>query len=378
MALVRYAVHCICVGMLALSLSEFAIVERAAANDSARTSVAPAQVKPEILASIDNVLAPITLDGLLQTRQSLLRYVWKDQNPRQLQPTKVVDGSRTGNFALIDPVAAVKTIYVSSTAKLSGFTELAQRDTSECLAVWAQGHQEGVSPHAAITPGATSYLTRQWDRGCDVLIVPMPLRGDHQAIEIETAKEGVVQVGATHDGLALLETADFSAFRLFFDPLYASLNWLEKKRRPYKTISMAGVSGGGWMSVVYPALDDRITDAVSVAGSFPFFLKYMPTRGRLRDLGDWEQTYAPFYRIASYYELYLLGALGPGRSQTLVYNMIDPCCFAGDRAMIFLPKIETKARQLGLNVSGILDDTHERHDISETTIMTVLKKQNKD
>ena len=126
------------------------------------------------------------------------------------------------------------------------------------------------------------------------------------------------------------------------------------------------------MSVVYPAIDTRVQETISVAGSFPMFLKYYPTNGALRDIGDWEQHFAPFYQIASYYELYLLSADG-GRNQTLVYNVVDPCCFSGKRAVHFLPQLERKAQLLGIKLKSIIDDTSDQHDMSESAISQVLR-----
>ena len=138
---------------------------------------------------------------------------------------------------------------------------------------------------------------------------------------------------------------------------------------------MAGVSGGGWMSVVYPAIDARITEAISVAGSLPMALKLLPTEGRFRDIGDWEQNYAPFYQIASYYELYLLSALGDARRQTLVYNYVDPCCYSGSRAMAFLPQLERKASELHINLKGFIDRSHDKHDFSEAAISVMIGRE---
>jgi hypothetical protein len=331
-----------------------------------------AVVPPEaFLFNVYAALAPITEESLLQTRENLIRFVWKGLNPHELKPSAITDGPRTGNMALVAPSAPVKTIDVNSSETLSGFTEFAQHGSATCLAIWAQGH-EGDPGNAPIMDGAASYMKKQWARGCDVLIVPMPFRTQGN-ITIDVGKRGRIWIGANHDGMALIESAEFSAFRLFFDPLYATLNWLEDTGHRYKTISMAGVSGGGWMSVVYPAIDDRVTNSVSVAGSFPMYLRYLLTDKSLRDVGDWEQTYAPFYRVADYFELYLLSALGRGRHQTLVYNAEDPCCFSASRALTFLPQLERKAKALNIMLGSIIDNTQQKHDISEFVISELAK-----
>jgi hypothetical protein len=326
-----------------------------------------AEVPPEaFLFDVRAALAPITRDSLLKTRETLVQYIWKGLNPRQLRPTTITEGARTKNMALVAPSAAVKTIEVNSNEELSGFTEIAQHANSSCLAIWAQGH-EGDAGKAPILGGGASFMKKQWSRGCDVVIVPMPFRAQGN-ISLDYGSKGRIWVGASHDAMALIESQEFSAFRLFFDPLYATLNWLADTGHHYATISMAGVSGGGWMSVVYPAIDDRVTISASVAGSFPMYLRYLPTDKSLRDIGDWENTYAPFYHIADYFELYLLSALGPGRHQTLVYNAEDPCCYSANRALTFLPELERRAKELHIMLGSIIDNTQQEHDISELAI----------
>ena len=36
---------------------------------------------------------------------------------------------------------------------------------------------------------------------------------------------------------------------------------------------MIGISGGGWTTTVYPAIDTRISESFSVAGSLPLSLR---------------------------------------------------------------------------------------------------------
>jgi hypothetical protein len=361
---------------LGLAIAVFVSVVAAADGIADPSSIKPAEheVVPE-LPNLENVLRPLTAEGLTRTRQNLIRYVWKGLDPYKLKPSAVDSGARTGNIALVAAAADAKTIYVNFGENLSAFVEYAKNESSaSCLTIWAQGH-EGAPPNPLILPGAISYLTKQWARGCDLLIVPMPLRGESSVV-INTPKEGPVLVQrAVHDALALIDTPDFSAFRLFFDPLFAAMNWLEGNGRRYSKITMAGISGGGWMSVVYPAIDTRITEAISVAGSLPMALKFLPTEGRFRDIGDWEQNYAPFYQIASFYELYLLSALGDGRQQTLVYNYIDPCCYSGSRAMAFLPQLERKANELRIDLTGFIDRSHDKHDFSEAAISATANRE---
>ena len=86
---------------------------------------------------------------------------------------------------------------------------------------------------------------------------------------------------------------------------------------------MIGISGGGWTAVIYPAIDQRISHATSVAGSIPLELRTLQ-----RDIGDYEQRLPELYRIANYYDLYVLASFGTDKKLTQVFNYEDECCFA--------------------------------------------------
>ena len=94
--------------------------------------------------------------------------------------------------------------------------------------------------------------------------------------------------------------------RFFLEPVAVGLNYIESEY-DFDRIYMMGISGGGWTTVVYSALDPRIDASYPVAGSYPFYL-----RNQLggSSIGDFEQVNPDFYQNVSYIELYLLGAAG--------------------------------------------------------------------
>lgn len=184
-----------------------------------------------------------------------------------------------------------------------------------------------------------------------------------------TAETGFLTLGSATQ-IRMLESDTYSGFQNFLSPLYAALNWLGDGR--YDQVIMSGVSGGGWMATVYPAIDPRVTFSAAVAGSFPMYLRMLPTENVFRDIGDWEQTYPPFYNIANYFELYLMSALGTGRHHKLVYNAADPCCFSGVRAQLFLPHVEAKAETLGIRLTSFVDHDTKEHDMSEKALEIIL------
>jgi hypothetical protein len=160
------------------------------------------------------------------------------------------------------------------------------------------------------------------DWGFAVLALDMPLFGKNNQPTV--AIGGVPSVLTTHNDLAWLDSDVFCPLELFFDPIAAGLNYLDATYS-YSMYAMSGLSGGGWATTVYAAIDPRITRAYPVAGSLPVYL-----RSTTNELGDFEQTYAPLYEIATYLDLYLLGSVGDDRRVLQVFNQYDPCCFHSD------------------------------------------------
>src|SRR6185369_9016803 len=117
-----------------------------------------------------------------------------------------------------------------------------------------------------------------------------------------------------------------SPIKYFLEPTAISLNHLKIRSRAgrfpsYRTFHMTGLSGGGWTTTLYAAIDPRIRCSFPVAGTIPLYLR---TRG---SVGDREQFEPTFYGLAGYPDLYVLGAQGRGRKQVQILNRRDDCCF---------------------------------------------------
>jgi hypothetical protein len=114
--------------------------------------------------------------------------------------------------------------------------------------------------------------------------------------------------------------------KYFLKPTAISLNYLKNKSRvgrfpKYDIFHMTGLSGGGWTTTIYAAIDPTIRCSFPVAGTIPLYLR---TGG---SVGDREQFEATFYSIAGYPDLYMLGAQGRGRKQVQILVQRDDCCF---------------------------------------------------
>jgi hypothetical protein len=168
-----------------------------------------------------------------------------------------------------------------------------------------------------------------------------------------------------------------SPLKFFLEPVAISLNALRSR---YKEVHMAGLSGGGWITTLYAAVDPTIRYSFPVAGSIPLYLR---TGG---SVGDKEQFLEEFYSLAGYPDLYFLGAYGPGRKQIQILNRRDDCCFgeAQHKATrdglayepsyrVYEKKVQEAVGPLGLFRLDI-DDSAPRHMISANAVRTMVRE----
>jgi lysophospholipase L1-like esterase len=174
-----------------------------------------------------------------------------------------------------------------------------------------------------------------------------------------------------------LPVAAGSPLKFFLEPVAASLNALKPR---YKEIHMAGLSGGGWTATLYAAVDPAIRTSYPVAGSIPLYLRAAGS------VGDLEQYLEPFYRIAGYPDLYVLGAIGPGRKQVQILNRRDDCCFgesqhdAGKSGAPYEEAYRAYEREVrqALGALGefrlVIDESAPRHMISAEAVGIMLRE----
>lgn len=108
-------------------------------------------------------------------------------------------------------------------------------------------------------------------------------------------------------------------------------------------VGVAGLSGGGWQTILISSLDLRVTLCNPVAG----YSSYLTRIDNPSDLGDSEQTPVDLGVTADYSTLTAM--LAP-RAALLTYNEKDNCCFASGHALPpLLAAAEPVYEQLGVS-----------------------------
>lgn len=188
-----------------------------------------------------------------------------------------------------------------------------------------------------------------------------------------------------HDAMFEQNDDPRSPIRLFLETTAIGLHYLKQRSHAddfpeYRAFHMIGLSGGGWTTTVYAALDPTIRCSFPVAGSIPLYLRSGGS------VGDREQYEASFYRLAGYPDLYVLGAHGEGRKQVQILVRRDDCCFGEaqhDEQATGLPyaeamrRYETEVREALVETGNDsfrleIDETAPSHMISHHAIEQII------
>jgi len=298
-----------------------------------------------------------------EKRGELIGYIWGNQGFPKALPGNIEKGIDDKNFNSLKNLERIDKITISMDY---GFNSIAYhfipKQKNNKLIIYHQGH-EGFFVKGK--PTIQSFL----DKGYSVMAFSMPLLGMNSQPVVDT-KFGKIKF-FNHNQFVFLESDKLSPIKFFVEPVAVSLNYIEKNY-DYGSIAMVGISGGGWTTTLYAAIDPRISKSYPVAGTLPIFLREKD------DLGDYEQLVPELYRIADYPELYILGSYGDERKQLQILNKYDGCCFAGVKYQLYEDKIKETLEKLGNgNFEVYSDESHYEHKISDKALDIIFEDLNK-
>ncbi len=147
------------------------------------------------------------------------------------------------------------------------------------------------------------------------------------ALNVEWLGMGQLRTVGAHYAMNQIDLCGTSGLAPFYLNMKRGLDLLLSLEHADPTrVAVAGLSGGGWQTIIISSLDERVTLADPVAGYSSF-----RTRARfLSDLGDSEQTPNDLATVADYAQL---TAMRAPRPTLLTFNSKDNCCFASGHAL---------------------------------------------
>tara|TARA_B100000029_G_scaffold7846_1_gene8267 strand:- start:11664 stop:12797 length:1134 start_codon:yes stop_codon:yes gene_type:complete len=303
-------------------------------------------------------------------RDELIFYIWNSppsiifptDNSSKTLPTIVEKNIIDTRFSNLENLKEIDKFSIEMENNVNSIVYLlhAENDNNE-LIIYHQGHDGGFIDGKS----TINYFLKN---GYSVMAFSMPLVGMNSQPTIDIENVGLIKF-FDHDQFRFLESENFSPLSYFFTPINHSLNYLDLNYN-FKNYHMVGISGGGWTTTIYPALDTRISKSFAVSGSLP-----IPLRINSQDIGDYEQIQPELYNIANYSELYIMSSYGENRTFNQIFNKYDPCCFSGSLFNEYESKISNIVSKLNFGDFNVyLDDTHNEHKISEYAQELILEK----
>ncbi len=157
---------------------------------------------------------------------------------------------------------------------------------------------------------------------------------------INQAKRGMIALNLEWVGMGQLHTPGFGHYKMNqldlcgtsgLAPFYLSMSrgldiLLQHEHADSNRVAVAGLSGGGWQTIIISSLDERVTLSDPVAGYSSFLTRIH----HHSDLGDSEQTPVDLGATADYAHL---TAMRVPRPTLLTFNLKDNCCFASPHAL---------------------------------------------
>lgn len=304
-------------------------------------------------------------DDVVKKRNQLIAYIWLNEGfPSQKLPQTIETDINDSDFADLKNLKRIDSLTIEMEKygmNSISYLFLPVSDNNK-LVIYHQGH-DGQS-----FKQDKDKIQFFLEKGYAVLIFAMVGHGLNNEPIIEFEEFGKLRLNS-HNHFKFIESNSFHPIKYFFEPITIALNYLDTNY-DYDSYYMVGLSGGGWTTVVYSAIDPRISKSFSVAGSFPIWLRSAPS-----DFGDYEQTIPDFYKIANYEELYVLSSYGENRELVQIFNKFDSCCFTGKlyEEFPYENAIKTKLQELGKgDFKVIIDDTHDEHKISNYALSKII------
>ena len=301
-------------------------------------------------------------DSKTEVQKHLVNSIWKQNAIPVNEPSKIEKNIISQQYENLENLDSIDKFTIEMEYGVNSIAYFFKPTISnDKLIIYHQGHRgdffEGKQ--------TIQYFV---EKNYTVVALSMPLLGMNSQPIIDHPQFGKIKI-ESHNQFELLENDNFNPIKFFVEPTIILINYLENNYN-FNSYHMIGISGGGWTTTLVPAIDDRITQSYSIAGSYPIFL-----RSETKNFGDYEQHNMELYNIANYLDLYVMASLGPDRKFVQIFNMYDPCCFDGTSFEEYEEEI-TKIIEKSDNgyFKIYLDDTHKQHIISEYALEIIINE----
>jgi len=312
-----------------------------------------------------NVQSLIHIDNeadIAKIRNQLIDYVWKEEGfSKNKMPSKIEHDVKDERYEGIINLEKIDKITLTMEYGVESYAYIFVADQkNEDIILYHQGH-DGDFVNGKKT------IEFFLEKGYSVVAFSMPLLGMNNQPIINVENIGTIKL-TDHEQFRLLDSDDFSSIKFFLEPIMVAVNYIENNYNS-NSIFMIGISGGGWTTTIYSAIDDRINKSFPVGTMLPLFISLNAPA-----MPHYESVLLELYEKASYLDLYILSSFGENREQIKIINKFDSCCHGGISYQVFEEEImETMIKLNNGNFTIFLDDTHNGHKISDVALQVILE-----
>jgi hypothetical protein len=328
----------------------------------------PASAKVFLDTNVNDLISIHSNDEALAKRSELLSFIWGPAGLPKDQPANVEKAIQDDRYADLSNLKQIDRLTVNMEWGLT---------STAYLFIPAQGNGKLLIYHGGhdgdfiVAKDLIAFFVRN---GFAVVGMSMPLEAPNNQPVVDLDHIGRIQL-AFHDQLKLLKMKSGQPVQLFLTPVAVVVNYAQQLG--YNSVFMTGVSGGGWTTTLYAALDGRITRSYPAAGTLPLHLRVDEDRTNSAqhpaDWGDYEQTIPELHSIANYLDLYILSSLGEHRKQLQILNKYDPCCLGGEAFRSYEGAVNDRVHGLGSGSFAVyLDTKNRKHSISADAMNVIL------
>lgn len=315
------------------------------------------EIDPKYLETDPRALISIASpDEAAALRARLIDVIWGSAGfPADLQPTAIEPAIADAALGKLSNLAAIDRITVDMGRGVRSYLYLMhpEKNPNGKLVIYHHGFAGEFRDVPEVLGG---FL----ERGYAVLGVNMLAYGGNSA-SIRNADGETVNL---HFDLERIERP----LRYHFEPLVAGVNYA-LETGDFTAIHMVGFSAGAFFTTVMAAIDPRIAKSYPVAGVYPIYLREgAEIQPRLPSY------YPSLLSIASYVDLFILGAGGDGRGQLQIFNRYDRCCYNNAKGKLYEPAVAEAVRRLGGGggFAVYIDESHADHRFSKAALKAVI------
>ncbi|NDF26996.1 MAG: hypothetical protein EB153_05485 [Nitrosopumilaceae archaeon] len=315
--------------------------------------------------NVKNLIRIHNEQDITNKRNELINYVWSGHGlPESAMPQNVKENISDSRYHDLTNLQRIDKITYEMDYGVNSISYMfVPKESNNKVVVYHQGHD---GDFYAGKDTIEYFLKNKYT----VIAFSMPLLGMNSQPVVETQSFGPI-ILKSHNHLRYIESDSLKPVKFFFEPIYASLNYLELKYG-FDAYYMTGISGGAWVSMYYPAIDNRISQSYPVAGPLPLYL-----RSNYDTIGDYETELPDLIRIANELEIYVMDAHGENRKFIQIYNKYDPCCWSGTYFETYEQTVKDKVKELGSGIYDVnLDETNKEHTISQNTLDAISRSMN--